>query len=81
MSDPIETAYKQKMNDLARVLDELFNGTTRPRKVCFTLLIAEFGENKRCNYISNGNREDIISMMKETIGRFEGRADHKPGRA
>ena len=34
----------------------------------------------RVNYISNGKREDIVTLMREVIARFEGRAHDAPER-
>lgn len=79
---PIETQYRQKMNDLAADLDTIFNGGLRgkDRKVGFVLMLFPFGETEsgRCNYISNGaDRRDIVVLMKETIARFEGQPEMK----
>lgn len=74
---PIESAYREKMNQLAGVLDRMFNGDTRPRQTGFVLLVFPFGEKEgRCNYISNGaDRRDIVTLFKEQIKRFEGQPD------
>ena len=76
---PIEPEYIEKMNALASVVDELFNGEDKAqaRKVGFVLLVFPFGEGEgRCNYISNGaDRKDIVTMFKEQIKRFEGQPD------
>jgi hypothetical protein len=76
---PIENEYLEKMNAVARALDELFNGEKRgkSREVGFVLLVFPFGEKEgRCNYISNGaDRRDIVTMMKEQIKRFEGQPE------
>jgi hypothetical protein len=76
---PIENEYLEKMNAVARALDELFNGEKRgkAREVGFVLLVFPFGEKEgRCNYISNGaDRRDIVTMMKEQIKRFEGQPE------
>jgi Mor family transcriptional regulator len=63
------------MNALARGLDDILNGSERPKKVAFVLLTANMGDyvGGRVNYISNGERADIVAMMKELIARFEGR--------
>ena len=29
----------------------------------------------RCNYISNANRDDVVTLLKEQLARFEGQAD------
>lgn len=84
---PIEEKQRALMNAVAESLDELFNGKAlpglpRPKKIGFVLLTAEFGkiEKGRVNYISNGEREDMLKMMKEMIDRAEGRyKEPEPG--
>jgi hypothetical protein len=75
MTAPIMQKYRRQMNDLAAFLDVEFNGADHPRKVGFGLLTAEFGkiDGGRVNYISNGDRTDMLAMMKEFIARAEGR--------
>ena len=77
---PIEAQYRRMMNTVASVLDEGFNGTAKgnDRKVGFVLMVFPFGEHAsgRCNYISNGaDRQDVVSLMKEMIARFEGQPE------
>lgn len=67
---------REMMTDLAVALDKIFNGEAQghDRKIGFVVLVAEFGkiEGGRCNYISNGERTDMVSLA-----RFEGRyVDH-----
>ncbi|WP_370312526.1 hypothetical protein [Sagittula sp.] len=78
MVAPIQAQYHRAMNKLARVIDEALNGKRKPGrkpKVGFILLTAEFGkiDNGRVNYISNGEREDMIAMLREYLARVEGR--------
>lgn len=75
MGAPIDDRYQAAMNRVAEVLDRQFNPVIGERKVGFVLLISEFGkiEGGRVNYISNGERADMIAMMKEYIARAEGR--------
>jgi hypothetical protein len=79
--EPVEGQYQATMNAVARALDEMFNGDARgkERETGFVLLVFPFGEKEgRCNYISNGaDRQDIITLMKEQIRRFEGQAEQK----
>lgn len=80
---PIQTEYIASMNELANRIDTWFNGPRLPGvnpKVGFVLLMAEFGniEDGRVNYISNGNREDMIAMLREYLARLEGRAMDPP---
>ena len=71
----IEAEFRDTMQRLAFSLDRLFNGaaTGKDRKTCFVLLVSPFDGpvGQRCNYISNGQREDVVSMMKEVTARFE----------
>ncbi len=78
MPAPIQEQYRRVMNKIARAIDEALNGKRKPGrkpKVGFVLLTAEFGkiEGGRVNYISNGEREDMIAMLREYLARVEGR--------
>src|SRR5215203_140578 len=79
---PIEPAFIEQMNRVAKVLDVAFNAgaTGKARKVGFVLLVFPFNEaGGRANYISNGaGRSDIVAMFKEQIKRFEGAPDAPP---
>ena len=76
---PIEARFLTEMREVARMLDEVFNGDTHgaDRQTGFVLLVFPFGEKEgRCNYISNGaDRRDIVTMFREQIARFEGSPD------
>ena len=79
---PIMEEFRAKMNALAGALDELFNGSERPKKNGFILLVFPFGENpsgqERINYISNGERSDCIATLKEFLANWEGRVVKSP---
>jgi hypothetical protein len=82
MADPIQKKFRDDMNSIGHVLDEVFNGKRKPGrkpKVGFILLTAEFGKitDGRVNYISNGERSDMIAMLREYLARVEGRY-HEP---
>jgi hypothetical protein len=74
---PIDKKYMALMNKMAQIVDKVFNGdrTGEDRTTGFVLLIFPFGDAQqdRINYISNGERKDIIVAMKELIAIFEGR--------
>src|SRR4051812_27541425 len=79
---PIADEYRQKMNVIASILDEGFNGLAKgeERKTGFVLLVFPFNDDgsasDRCNFISNGaDRKDIVVLFKEMIARFEGQPD------
>lgn len=75
---PIQPEFHALMNALASGIDQALNGPKLPGvppKVGFVLLCAEFGkiEGGKVNYISNGQRADMIAMLKEYLARLEGR--------
>jgi hypothetical protein len=76
---PIEEAYRVKMNQLAGFLDEFFNGDLRgeDRQVGFCLMVFPFTSEGRANYISNANRADVVTLLKEQLARFEGQPEMK----
>jgi hypothetical protein len=85
MVDPISEEQRHIMNTLAKSLDEILNGKTRPKRIGFCLLTYNFGEDiagtGRINYIGNGKREDVYAALKELLARWEGRYDDKGGTA
>jgi hypothetical protein len=74
---PIEQKYRATMKALAGFIDGFFNGPAkgRPRKTGFVLLTFDFGDSRRCNYISNARREDVVVLLREQLRRFEGSPD------
>lgn len=79
---PISADHREMMSNIARALDQGFNGDLKghDRTVAFVLLTAPFDTTDgRVNYISNGDRRDIVTMLKELLARFEGRYDEKGG--
>jgi hypothetical protein len=74
---PIEPQYHEMMNNLARAIDEMFNGELRgkDRKTGFVMIVFEFGDTGRANYISNAERADVVTLLKEQIARFEGQPE------
>jgi hypothetical protein len=84
---PIETDYREQMNSMAQYLDRFFNGPAPDapggRKTGFVLLVFPLDDHAgRCNYISNGRREDVVVLLRdvvvllrEQLARFEGSPD------
>ena len=81
---PVTPELTKLMNGLARVLDDAFNGETRPKRIGFALLTYNFGEDitgtGRVNYIGNGQREDVRVALKELLARWEGRYAEPEGK-
>lgn len=63
--------------DLARALDVVFNRGARgeARQTGFALFWFEFDkiEGGRVNYVSNADRADMLTAVKEWLARAEGR--------
>lgn len=66
-SGPIEERYFEDMNALAGFLDHHLNREVKPpmRTTGFVLLVFPFGDDGRMNYISNANRENIVTALRE----------------
>ena len=58
---------------IAKALDATLNGDL-PRKIGFVVLTFPFGDapGRRVNYVSNAERADIVTSLKEIVARFEG---------
>jgi hypothetical protein len=75
---PIEPEYIEQMRAMGRSIDEVFNGKKRgkDRTVGFILMVFPLDNHAgRANYISNAERKDVVTMMKEQIKRFEGQPE------
>jgi hypothetical protein len=75
---PVEAKFATMMNAIASVLDKTLNGARRghAREIGFVLLVFPFGaEPGRCNYISNADRDDVVTLLKEQVARFEGQPE------
>ena len=80
-SELVEQNLEAYLQVVGRVIDELLNGTAAPgdKKWGFVLMAFPFNSDTgRCNYISNGQREDVITMLREQLSYFEGMAEAEP---
>lgn len=82
-SGEVEPEFVETMAQIARAIDFAFNGPNGPKRIGYVLMVFPFGDKPgRCNYMSNGNREDVITLFKEQLSYFEGQSDkHGPGHA
>lgn len=75
---PIKPEYIAQMNDLAVMIDRVFNGDLRgkQRKTGFVMLVFPYNKaSNGCNYISNGaGRNDMVTLFKGMIERIEDEA-------
>ena len=77
---PLDHIHAEKMQRIARRLDSIFNGNKRgkDRDWGFALMVFAFHRGPgNCNYISNGNRAQMVELLKEQVKRFEAMATTK----
>jgi hypothetical protein len=74
MKRDAHAATTEFMQEMAAAVDQALNGTTRPKPTGFVLLVFPFNgpAGARVNYVSNGERRDVLVAMKEVIARWEG---------
>ncbi len=82
MPDPVDIFTRATMTALAEGIDGVLNGEEGRRRFAFILLVAEFGkvEGGRVNYVSNGERADALTLLREYLARAEGRVGDAAGR-
>lgn len=61
------------MQDVGRIISGAL-----PEGVVFTLITYTVGEGGYSAYVSNGNREDMIKALKETVARLEAKSTSGP---
>lgn len=59
---------RAELEKLSRDVGRIIAGAL-PKGVGFTLLIHDFGEKGNLAYLSNGNREDMLAVMREFIAK------------
>jgi hypothetical protein len=76
---PVEEKFRVQMQALGKGIDMILNpdGT---KTTGFVVLMFELGTKGRMNYISNADRDDMLTALKELVARFEGRYS-EPGNA
>jgi hypothetical protein len=70
----VDPAYRAMLTGVARAIDEMLNGKNHenPKQHGFIIAMFALGDTSRFNYMSNCNREDIVTLLKEMTARFEG---------
>jgi hypothetical protein len=69
------TDTEMVMQTMAKTIDGFLNGKADPKRIGFAILVFPFDapEGTRTNYVSNADRDDMITALKEVVARFEGR--------
>lgn len=79
---PIEPQNFNVMNALAYGIDHALNpDRSEAPGAGFILLVMNFGNSGRCNYISNVDRESVVAMLKEQLAYFQGMPTTGSGKA
>lgn len=70
---PEKDFYQQPPEDLQMIMTDIGHmiGGALPKGYGFNLLIFDFGGGGSTYYISNGQRQDILKLMKEFITKQE----------
>lgn len=63
---PIQPELREKMNEVARLLD-----ASLPEGVCFAFFAFDTWPGGFTNYISNAEREDVVRTLREFVEREE----------
>ena len=91
LPDPVQEDLRGLLNATAEGLDKVFNGPMAgpkglvPRKVGFFLTVfplvnaGERHPDARFNYISNCDKLDVLTMLKDVVARIEHRASRLGG--
>jgi hypothetical protein len=80
MSNPAGPKDIELMATVAEALDTFLNGEPGVKNVAFVVLTANFNDVAGgVNYISNAARDSVLQMLREIVGRMEGRLDEGTG--
>jgi hypothetical protein len=84
-SGPVDPRYIEAMKIVGRAIDTMFNPDgPKQRTVGWIVITFAFGPTKegdRVNYMSNAERADVVTMLKEQLRYFEGQSDKHRGNA
>jgi len=80
-SGPIEKEYELKMKALGVAIDEFINPDGKQSNG-FIVMMFKFGDTSagRMNYLTNADRKDVITALKEQLAYFEGMPDNQSGK-
>jgi hypothetical protein len=69
--EPVEAHLARELNALGHVTKEWIEESFGKDKIGFVILMFQFGEGGRMNYLSNARREDIIKALEELLENFK----------
>jgi hypothetical protein len=68
---PIDSEHEDAMLGIATAIDRIFNDDPDNREIGFCIMVFRVGDLRNCNYVSNGNRDAVISLLREQLKLFE----------
>ena len=77
---PVEVEAEDFLRNLGRAIDEILNPDRDSKEWGFVVIMSKFGEDndRRSNYLSNVQRDDVVMLLREQLRMFELHAA-KPG--
>lgn len=82
MTNAVSPEYRSMLNRMAGAIDTAFNQGADPKQTGFALLLFRFGEIEAgtMNWISNAERKDMLTALKEMVAQLEGRVPETSNR-
>jgi hypothetical protein len=68
---------EKQLRELAKMLDEALR-TMYPERMGFALIVFEFHKPGISDYVSNAEREQMVTALRESADRLEKREDIPP---
>jgi hypothetical protein len=78
MSESEQTRTEEFMQTLANGIDAVLKDQLNGGPYAFTLLLWPAKDGQRANYVSNADRAEIITALRETADRLEKKLDRPP---
>lgn len=67
----MSTKQEDQLRGIATALDEIFERQIYGKRMGFFLSVFEFSKPGAADYISNGEKKDVIEALRETADRLE----------
>lgn len=65
----LEALCRRLATELVHKLEGQTIGAAHHRRIGFTLFLYDFGADGDLAYVSNGNRQDVVKMLHEFLGK------------
>lgn len=72
VEQPVDPHVQRVLYAVGKAIDDFVKEHYPNEKMGFFVSMFDFGDKGRFNYMSNGNRQDIIKLMEEMLIKFKG---------